>query len=90
MSRIILASASPRRRELLSLITKDFEVITSDVDERSIETKILSEHEDMLDAAVAMTKALGRAFLLLNSSYFFSNLKLFLHIFCYCYKFHWH
>lgn len=30
---IVLASASPRRRELLSLITKHFEVCTSDVDE---------------------------------------------------------
>ena len=61
MSRIILASASPRRRELLSLITKEFEVMTSDVDERSIESRIISEHEDMLEAAVAMTKALSRA-----------------------------
>ena len=31
--KIILASASPRRRELLNLITSDFEVITADVDE---------------------------------------------------------
>lgn len=31
--RIILASQSPRRKELLSLITKDFEVIVSDDDE---------------------------------------------------------
>lgn len=30
---IILASASPRRRELLSLITEDFIVLTSEVDE---------------------------------------------------------
>ena len=30
---IILASASPRRRELLSLITTDFEVVVSEVDE---------------------------------------------------------
>jgi len=30
---MILASASPRRRELLSIITKDFTVIPSDVDE---------------------------------------------------------
>ncbi len=32
-NKIILASQSPRRRELLSLITDDFEVITADVDE---------------------------------------------------------
>lgn len=35
--RLILASASPRRRELLSLITDDFEIITREVDERSAE-----------------------------------------------------
>ena len=35
--RIILASASPRRRELLSLITDDFEIITKEVDERKAE-----------------------------------------------------
>lgn len=32
--RIILASASPRRRELLSLLTPRFEVIVSDIEER--------------------------------------------------------
>lgn len=31
--KIILASKSPRRKELLSLITKDFEVVISDADE---------------------------------------------------------
>lgn len=31
--KIILASASPRRRELISLITDDFEIHTQDVDE---------------------------------------------------------
>ena len=38
--RIILASASPRRRELLSLVTEKFEVITVDVDERAAEIKM--------------------------------------------------
>lgn len=61
MSRTILASASPRRKELLSVITKDFDVITADVDERAIELKILEEHDNMVDAGVAMTKALGTA-----------------------------
>ena len=32
--RIILASGSPRRKELLSLIVKDFEIIVSGVDEK--------------------------------------------------------
>lgn len=31
---LILASQSPRRRELLSLIAPDFEIVTADVDER--------------------------------------------------------
>ncbi len=33
MSRLVLASASPRRRELMTLAGFDFEVITADVDE---------------------------------------------------------
>lgn len=32
--KIVLASKSPRRRELLGLITEDFEVLTADTDER--------------------------------------------------------
>ena len=36
MERLILASGSPRRRELLSLYTADFEVCKSDFDERSV------------------------------------------------------
>ena len=31
--RILLASASPRRRELLRLITPDFDCVSADVDE---------------------------------------------------------
>ena len=38
--KIILASASSRRRELLSLITDDFEIMTREVDERSAETEM--------------------------------------------------
>ena len=34
MMRVVLASGSPRRRELLKKIYEDFEVLTSDVDER--------------------------------------------------------
>ena len=32
--RIILASQSPRRKELMEAITKDFEVIVSNTDEK--------------------------------------------------------
>lgn len=44
---IILASASPRRRELLSLITEDFKVIPSDAEEtvpENIETEKTAEY----------------------------------------------
>ena len=34
--KLILASGSPRRRELLSLYTRDFEVCASDFDEGSV------------------------------------------------------
>ena len=33
---LILASTSPRRKELLSLITTDFEVVASDFDESAL------------------------------------------------------
>lgn len=43
--RLILASKSPRRRELLEMIGMPFEVITKDVDERRIEREVRSgEH----------------------------------------------
>ncbi len=41
MTRVILASASPRRKEILSLITENFEIMTSDVDERLIEKEFI-------------------------------------------------
>lgn len=37
--KLILASGSPRRRELLSLYTTDFEVCASDFDERAVQAK---------------------------------------------------
>lgn len=41
--RIILASASPRRKELLSFITKDFEIMPSHVEEKLEENLSLEE-----------------------------------------------
>lgn len=38
---LILASASPRRKELLKKITKDFTVIPADVDEASLASEVL-------------------------------------------------
>lgn len=43
IKKIILASASPRRRELLSLVTDDFEIITADIDERAAEIRMEEE-----------------------------------------------
>lgn len=45
---LILASASPRRQELLSLITKDFEIIAADVDESLAENVPPAEVVEML------------------------------------------
>lgn len=53
--RIILASASPRRRELLSLITDDFEVVTKEVDERKAEI----EMEDSGTPALRVSEGLA-------------------------------
>ena len=50
---LILASGSPRRRELMSLITPDYTVITSDVDE----TKIAADSPAHLAKALATAKA---------------------------------
>ena len=50
---LILASGSPRRRELMSLITPDYIVITSDVDE----TKIAADSPAHLAKALATAKA---------------------------------
>ena len=48
--KIILASQSPRRSELLSLITTDFEVITADVDET------VDENETAENTVMALSK----------------------------------
>lgn len=50
---LILASGSPRRRELLALITKDFTICASDVDE----SKIAADTPAHLAQALAMAKA---------------------------------
>ena len=38
-AKIILASASPRRRELLAKMGMDFEIITSDIEENATQTE---------------------------------------------------
>ena len=46
---IILASASPRRRELLKTVVDDFEIITTDIDEEK--SYILPPLEAVIDIA---------------------------------------
>lgn len=59
--KLILASASPRRRELLQVITKDFEVSTADVDERAIEDEIMKGDGDMLSKAKELVLKLSQS-----------------------------
>jgi septum formation protein len=61
--RVVLASGSPRRKELLRKIFDEFEVITSPVDERVIEEEIEKELKGlpMPEVASAMVKKLSLA-----------------------------
>lgn len=54
---IILASKSPRRRELMELITDDFEVRTEEVDERAIEEEHKGEGASKISLYIAKAKA---------------------------------
>ena len=75
MSRIILASKSPRRFELLSMTGLSFEVITSHVDEDAVEASVLAKYRneairaDMYQIAedVACAQALAKAEAVLDS-----------------------
>ena len=60
--KIILASQSPRRSELLSLCIKDFAVQAADIDEKAIEERILAEagQETFLDTATELVETLAR------------------------------
>ena len=48
MKQLILASGSPRRRELLSLYTTDFTVCASDFDESTVTADTPAELVEML------------------------------------------
>lgn len=54
---LILASGSPRRQELLHLITSDFSVVTSEVDERAITAPTAKELVQKLAEAKAAAVA---------------------------------
>lgn len=57
MKKIILASASPRRKELLSRLTTDFEIVIPRVDE--IFDKSLSLEEGLLDISLRKAQVIG-------------------------------
>ncbi|MBL39057.1 MAG: hypothetical protein CMP07_11675 [Xanthomonadales bacterium] len=57
-SRLILASASPRRRELLAVLVEDFEVRPADIDERRRDGEQPEDHVPRL--AVDKARALAR------------------------------
>ena len=59
--RIILASKSPRRKELLSLITPDFEIMSEDVDERGIEERVLKGGGTPVDVQKELARAKAAA-----------------------------
>lgn len=54
---IILASASPRRRELMALITDKFTVMTADVDERALEKRLAGCAPDTIAMELGAAKA---------------------------------
>ncbi len=54
---VILASRSPRRRELLSLLFDAFTAVTSDFDEESVKTKGLSPKETAVALSFGKAKA---------------------------------
>lgn len=62
MAKFILASASPRRRELLSIIDTDFSVVVSDADEDTVSTdvpvEIYVQELALLKAAATAKKVL--------------------------------
>jgi septum formation protein len=59
--RIILASKSPRRRELMSLITSDFEVMSKEVDERAIEDRVRNAGGSPSDVQEELSREKARA-----------------------------
>lgn len=62
MSRhLILGSASPRRRELLSLITEDFTIKLADIDERALETDLENRNVLALEVSEELASAKAHA-----------------------------
>ena len=58
---LILGSASPRRRELLSLITEDFTVRLADIDERALENDLETRNVPALEVSEELASAKAKA-----------------------------
>ncbi|MBR6210100.1 MAG: septum formation protein Maf [Clostridiales bacterium] len=58
---MILGSASPRRRELLSLITEDFTIKLADIDERALETDLETRNVPALEVSEELASAKAHA-----------------------------
>jgi len=58
---LILGSASPRRRELLSLITEDFTIKLADIDERALETDLETRNVPALEVSEELASAKAHA-----------------------------
>ena len=60
---IVLASTSPRRRELIKRITDQFKAVAADVDEKAIEDRIEADRGKLTEAQLAekIVRALSKA-----------------------------
>lgn len=58
---LILGSASPRRRELLSLITEGFTVRLADIDERALENDLEQRHVPACQVSEELASAKAKA-----------------------------
>lgn len=59
--RIILASKSPRRKDLMALITPDFEIMSEEVDERAIEESVRQNGGSPSDVQIELARAKAKA-----------------------------
>ena len=78
--KVILASASPRRKELLELITKDFEIMPSNVEEKLEENLSLGEqvaHLSYIKAKNIFDKTKGDRIIIGSDTIVVKNKKIY-------------
>lgn len=73
--KLILASASPRRKELLSLITDKFTISVADVDERLIEEEFISDANNLCEDGSVNNYKLASALALAKAKAVFDSLE---------------